>query len=235
MGVTVFTAFAQDAAGKLFAAGRYGEVYSFNGSLWVHEPVPAAGETSTFAWIQADGDGKVYAAEPFQLNVWDGTAWSPVAAPSPNFFFDLGGITCMTIGPDDVMWIGTNNGLVRWDGSTFTVFDTGNSPLPARQVQGVDVRGDGALAISSMEFGPITPFPNGVAFIKGDIADPADWTVWSYGSSPLPHYQLGSVKFGPRGDLWVSAISEGVVRIPIPLGSDPIEGSEETRIRDGRQ
>jgi hypothetical protein len=67
---------------------------------------------------------------------------------------------------------------------------------------------------SSMEFGPITPFPNGVAFIKGDIANPADWTVWSYGSSPLPHYQLGSLKFGPRGDLWVSAISEGVVRIP---------------------
>ena len=72
----------------------------------------------------------------------------------------------------------------------------------------------GALVVSSMEFGPVTPFPNGVAFIKGDINDPADWTVWSYGSSPLPHYQLGSLKFGPRGDLWVSAISEGVVRIP---------------------
>jgi hypothetical protein len=90
-----------------------------------------------------------------------------------------------------------------------------------------------------MEFGPITPFPNGVAFIKG--ADPADWTVWSYGSSPLPHYQLGSAKFGPRGDLWVSTISEGVVRIPTgnPTGS-PREsatrmGTADTAAEDVRQ
>ena len=213
MGVTLFTAFAEDAAGKLFAAAKYGEVYSFNGSLWVQEPVPPAGETSTFAWLEADSAGRVYAAEPFALSVWEGAAWSQVTAPWPDFFFDLGGITCMTIGPDDVMWIGTNQGLVRRDASGYTVFDTANSPLPARQVMGLDVRPDGALAISSMEFGPQTPFPNGVAFIAGDIADPASWTVWSYGSSPLPHYQLGAVAFDARGDLWVSAISEGMARI----------------------
>jgi len=213
MGVTLFTAFAQDAAGKLFAAGAYGEVYSFNGSLWVPEPVAQNGYTSTFAWLKADSTGRVYAAEPYELQVWDGTAWSTVSAPTPDFFFDHGGITCLAIGPDDVLWIGTNEGLVRWDGAAFSVFDTASSPLPARQVAGVDVRPDGAIGVSSLEFGPVTPFPNGVAFIKGDIADPVSWTVWSYGTSPLPHYQLGAVAFDARGDLWVSAISEGMVRI----------------------
>ena len=212
MGVTLFTKFVEDGAGTLFAAATYGEIFRFDGSLWVKEPVEFSGYTSTFAWLQADSTGIVYAAEPFALYRWDGLAWSEVPQPS-KFFFDLGGINCMTIGPDDVLWIGTSQGLVRWDGSDYTVFDTTNSPLPAAQVMGVDVRNDGALAVSSMEFGPTTPFPNGVSVIAGDIADPASWTTWSYGSSPLPHYQLGVVKFDARGDLWASAISEGAVRI----------------------
>ena len=54
-----------------------------------------------------------------------------------------------------------------------------------------------------------------MAFIDGDIGQAESWTVWSYGSSPLPHYQLGAVKFDVRGDLWVSAISEGMVRISL--------------------
>jgi ligand-binding sensor domain-containing protein len=218
MGVTLFTAFAEDAAGKLFAADEGALVYSFNGTLWVQEPLPPGSYTSTFAWLKADKAGHVYAARPLQLHRWNGVAWSEVPQPSPDFFFNLGGINCMTIGPDDVMWIGTNKGLVRWDGSAFTVFDTTNSPLPALQVQGVDVRADGVLAVSAHEFGAVTPFPNGVAFIAGDIADAASWHVWSYGSSPLPHYQLGPVKFDARGDLWVSAISEGMVRIQTDTG-----------------
>ena len=229
MGVTLFTAFAQDAAGKLFAAAAYGEIYSFDGSLWVQEPLPPGGYTSTFAWLEADRAGNVYAAEPFQLSLWNGVAWSEVPPPSPNFFFDLGGINCMTIGPDDVLWIGTNRGLVRWDGSTFTVFDTDNSPLPALQVMGVDVRRDGAIVVSSIEFGSVTPFPNGVAFITGDIGNPAKWTVWSYGSSPLPHYQLGAVKFDARGDLWVSAVSEGMVRIRTGTVLGPMPPTDATR------
>ena len=213
MGTDLFTVFAEDAAGRLFAATQGGQVYSFNGSLWVQEPLSPGSYTSTFAWLKADQAGQLYAAMPFHLHRWNGVAWSEVPQPSPNFFFDLGGITCMTIGPDDLMWIGTNQGLVRWDGSRFTVFDTANSPLPAKEVQGVDVRADGVIAVSAYEFGSITPFPNGVAFIDGPIEAAASWTVWSYGTSPLPHYQLGAVKFDAPGDLWVSAISEGMVRI----------------------
>jgi ligand-binding sensor domain-containing protein len=229
MGVTLFTAFAEDAAGRLFGATTYGEVFRFDGSLWVQEPLPMIGYTSTFAWLEADSTGHLFAAEPFNLYRWDGTTWSEVPQPSPDYFFDLGGINCMTIGSDDVVWIGTNMGLVRWDRSSFTLFDRSNSPLPAQQVMGVDVRPDGVLAVSSMEFGSTTPFPNGVSLIQGDIANPASWTTWSYGSSPLPHYQLGVLKFDPRGNLWVSAISEGVVRIRTSPTFRPGKMNVETR------
>ena len=213
MGVTSFTSFAEDAAGTLFAGTAYGEIFRFDGTAWAQVPLPPSGYTSAFDALKADGAGKIYAALPFDLHVWDGVAWSLVTTPTPSYFFDLGGINCVAIGPGGVVWIGTNQGLVRWDGTTFTLFDTTNSPLPARQVVGLDFRFDGAMAISSLEFGPSTPFPNGVAYIQGDIAVPQNWTVWSYGTSPLPHYQLGALAFDPRGDLWVSTISEGMVRI----------------------
>jgi hypothetical protein len=103
------------------------------------------------------------------------------------------------------------------------LFDRGNSPLPAAQVAGVDVRPDGVLGLTCLEFGPVVPFPNGVAIVDGDIRSAASWRTWSYGASPLPHYQLGRCRFDAEGSLWVSATSEGtaVLRHPAQrLGSD---------------
>jgi hypothetical protein len=47
--------------------------------------------------------------------------------------------------------------------------------------------------------------------------------VFSYGTHPLPHYQLGDVEFDADGDIWVSTISEGVTEIvlePVAVPGD---------------
>jgi ligand-binding sensor domain-containing protein len=207
MGVTLFTHFAEDAQGRLFAATQYGAIMRFNGNLWEQEAVSVYAP-SGFPGMQSDSLGDVWIAGWHDVWHWNGAQWSKVVLPNPNYFFDLGGINVLEIGPDDVKWFGTNDGLVRWDGVAFTRFSTENSPLPAKQVAGIDVRADGLLALTSLEFGAITPFPNGVAIVNGDIAEPASWTTWSYGTSPLPHYQLGECAFDAEGNLWVSALSE---------------------------
>jgi hypothetical protein len=69
----------------------------------------------------------------------------------------------------------------------------------------------------------VTPFPNGVCVIDGDPADPQSWAIWKYGSSPLPHYQLGNCKWDAEGSLWVSTVSEGVAVLlqpKLPLASN---------------
>jgi hypothetical protein len=76
------------------------------------------------------------------------------------------------------MWFGTNQGLVRFDGDTYSEFNTSNSPLPALEVQSVDVRSDGLVGLSTHEFGPVTPFPNGVVLIHGDASNSANWSVY---------------------------------------------------------
>jgi hypothetical protein len=184
-------------------------VFSFDGAGWSLEPASPGSYTSTFAGIEADGRGHVFAAQPFDIWEWDGRAWTTIELPYPEYLFDLGGVSAFAIGPDDTLWIGTNDGLVRYDGG-FRLFDQTNSPLPAKQVRGVDVAPDGRVGVSSHEFLATTPFPSGVAVIEGDPTDPTNWATYGYGTHPIPHYQLGPVVWDARGDLWVSAISEGV-------------------------
>lgn len=199
--------FAEDAAGHLFAASDNGRTFRFNGSLWVQEPVSPY-VMSHLPGMKADTQGNVWIAGSFALYKWDGRDWSLLG--DENLFFDWGGVTAFSIGPDDTLWIGTQSGLARWDGVNLDLFDTSNSPLPANAIRGIDVREDGTIGIAASDFQSTTPFPNGVALIRGDPALPSSWTVHSYGESPLPHYQLGNVAFDTQGTLWISAVSEGV-------------------------
>ncbi|MFM9995667.1 MAG: hypothetical protein ACKVU4_07690 [Phycisphaerales bacterium] len=208
MGVTNFSSFAEDAAGTVFAGGDYGEVYTFNGSLWVQQPTSPGSYTSNYAGVKSDSQGRVWAMGWLRAWLWDGAAWTEVGQSWS--IFDRGGINCFDFGPDDTLWIGTNQGLLRVSpqGQT-TFYTTANSPLPAKQVQGIDVRPDGVIALSSHEFLSTTPFPSGVAVITGDPGVAANWKTYRYGAHPIPHYQLGAVCWDADNNLWISALSEG--------------------------
>jgi ligand-binding sensor domain-containing protein len=209
IGVTLVTHFAEDMNGTIFAATYEGYILRFDGSTWTSEPPTAGRFTTTYAGIQSDSAGNVYAAGLWDINIWDGNAWSTLPLPNPKYFFNLRDITAFAIGPDDTLWIGTGKGLVRYANGQFTEFNTANSPLPAMVVVGVDVRPDGVVGLSSHEPDAPAPFPSGVSVIDGDPANAANWSIYQYGSSPIPHYQLGPVKFDAQGNLWISAISEG--------------------------
>ena len=59
--------------------------------------------------------------------------------------------TAMVQTPDDYLWFGTFNGLVRFDGVKFTVFDTGNTPeLPSSSVVNLHLDRNGRLWVSTL-------------------------------------------------------------------------------------
>ncbi len=216
LGVTLVTSFAEDTAGTIFASTTYGLTYRFNGAFWQQEPTSPGSYTSTYAGVKSDAHGHVWAMGWLRAYRWDGNVWSEVGQ---NWnIFDLGGINDYAFAPDGSLWIATNKGLLHVmdppNGAT-TLYTPANSPLPAIQVQAVDVRHDGLIAASSHEFRSVTPFPSGVAVIDGDPAAPANWTIYSYAQGQIPHYQLGDVGFDAAGNLWISAISEGAVRIQL--------------------
>ena len=215
IGVTNFSSFAEDAAGAIFAAEDYGLVYRFNGTQWVQQPTSAGSYTSSYAGVKADSQGRVWAMGWLRAYLWDGVTWTQVGQDWQ--IFDRGGINCFDIGPDDTLWIGTNQGLLRVSpqGQT-TFYTTANSPLPAKEVQGIDVRHDGVVALSSHEFLSTTPFPSGVAVISGDPAVAANWKTYAYGTHPIPHYQLGAVCWDADDNLWISALSEACAVLLAP-------------------
>jgi ligand-binding sensor domain-containing protein len=216
MGVGLWTYFAEDASDRLFSADKYGSIFRFDptGQRWVLEPIQPYAPMG-LPGMQADGQGNVWVAGWFDVYRWDGSGWSTISLPNPNYFFDLGGISCMDIGPDGVFWFGTAEGIVRWDGVTFALFNGTNTPLPANYVSGVDVRGNGLLAIAAGD----DANHSGVSLIDGDPSEAGNWTVYRYGSSPLAHWQVGQIAFDTDGDLWISCLSMGVVILRV--GLDP--------------
>ncbi len=225
IGVTLFTHFVQDAEGTLFAATQYGNVYSFDGNRWNTENVPHVGYISRYPGLFADASGRVWAIGWLDAFMWDGNGWTQVGQDWD--IFDRGGINAFAIAPDDSLWVGLNDGLLHVEPEIQTFYTPANSPLPALQVQGIDVRRDGLIGVSAHEFGPVTPFPSGVAIIDGDPNQPSNWSIYGYGTHPIPHYQLGAVKFDGNGDLWVSAISEGcsVIMVGATAGDVNCDGA----------
>jgi ligand-binding sensor domain-containing protein len=58
--------------------------------------------------------------------------------------------TAMVQTPDHYLWFGTFNGLVRFDGVRFTVFDTSNTPeLPSSGIVNLHLDGAGRLWVST--------------------------------------------------------------------------------------
>lgn len=235
MGVTLFPFFAEDGSGRLFAAAESGATYHFDDevNLWVREPVNPYAPFG-LPGMTADRQGNVWIAAWFDVHKWDGTAWSLLPLPYSNYFFDLGGINDLAVDPDGSLWFGTDEGLVHYDGAAFTLYNQTNTPLPAASITGIDIRADGVIGLAASDFGAQTPFPNGVCVIEGDISDPGNWTIYQYGKSPLPHYQLGRVRWDAQGRLWVSAISEGaaIVHWPAPGIDGDLDGDGDVDLAD---
>jgi len=110
--------------------------------------------------------------------------------------------------PNGGIWVGTYEGFARFDGATWTLYNQGNTGMPGTVVADVARRAsDGLIAIASYQGGTWT-YTGGVSIFDG-----ATWTHFTPENSPLIHWQVVAVEFDGNGDLWASAMSEGVVQI----------------------
>jgi signal transduction histidine kinase/ligand-binding sensor domain-containing protein/CheY-like chemotaxis protein len=100
--------------------------------------------------------------------------------------------------PDGYLWIATLEGLVRFDGVRFTVFDKSNTEaLKDNSINALEVSGDGSLWITTS--GGLTHLRDG-RFTTYTVAD------------GLSSNKLFAMQFGPDGSLWVTMLDGGLDR-----------------------
>jgi signal transduction histidine kinase/ligand-binding sensor domain-containing protein len=90
-------------------------------------------------------------------------------------------VTAITQTPDGYLWIGTYNGLARFDGVRFVTFDPANTPeLLHARVRGLFVDQQGTLWINTYE-GSLTTLRHGVFTLQRRNArlSEAEWTMVS--------------------------------------------------------
>jgi hypothetical protein len=133
------------------------------------------------------------------------TLYDPSNSPLPS-----GYILDLEADPSGGIWIGTAAGLVRFDGTTWVIYNQANTGMPGTVVYDVARRPtDGLIAIANNDPDHY-PYRGGVSIFDG-----ATWTHYTPDNSPLTHWQVVAVEFDANGNLWASPISEGVVQIMI--------------------
>ncbi len=93
---------------------------------------------------------------------------------------------------DGYLWVGTEEGLARFDGAHYTIFDRKTAPLPSNRVQALAETSDGSLWIGT---------ENGLARYK-------DRQFRSYSTRDgLPHNNIRALWAEPGGPLWITTVA----------------------------
>lgn len=138
-------------------------------------------------------------------NLWIGTTDSGlVKFDGTNFYkystsnsaIPADNIVCVNIDNQNRVWVGTDNGMGIFDGNSWTIFNTNNSPLLSNRVQ-------------------TFAFENNMAWIGSTAGllkyDNGSWQIFTVNNSNLPWPIINTISIDQNNLKWIGLSDSGVV------------------------
>ena len=105
----------------------------------------------------------------------------------------------------NAMWLATTTGLWKYDGSTWTNWNTTNSNIAADYVTAIDIDSNDSIYISAHNT-QIWPYYGGISYFDGTGTT---FTTFLAADSPLAHKQVEDIEVDSFGNIWALTQSEG--------------------------
>ncbi len=167
--------------------GSMAGVSMFDGSEWTSQL------TGGDMWdIEIDSDNNKWVTTmSYGLAFYNNSTWTyyTSAQMGTNCAFAI------AIDNSGVKWIGTDNGLVKYDGTNWTIYNTGNSPIPNDNVISLEIDINDNIWIGT-----------GGSGNTGGLAkfDRENWTVYTDDNSGLPSNYITDLMPDSEGNIWIS-------------------------------
>ncbi|MEP7264480.1 MAG: T9SS type A sorting domain-containing protein [Bacteroidota bacterium] len=147
--------------------------------------------------------GKMYFGGFREIAVLDNGTWSYVdssfLANGPiDYIYDI------AFDHTDKMWLATNHGVYKYDGTTWTNWTEANSNIAANYVTSIEFGGGDTVFIGAHNTQTF-PYYGGISIYNG-----TSWTSFLEGSSPIAHKQVEGLEMDKLGNLWIISQTEGV-------------------------
>ncbi len=152
--------------------------------------------------LLATPEGGLWIGTRFEgLAFLDGTTWSYFKPPAPPGAKASGGeepqgpqaqaIYDLALDSTGVLWVGTKvHGLLRFDGSTWTRYDTVNSDLPDNYTWSLVIDGENRVWVGT-RYGGVAVFDGG------------SWVIYNAHNSPLPSDDVGCLAIDSKQQMWI--------------------------------
>jgi len=100
----------------------------------------------------------------------------------------------IAVDKNDNVWIGGGDGLLKYDGKEFTLYNTQNTPMPLNFVKSVAVDSKNNIWFASCNI-------NTGGIVK---YDGKEWTVYTPDNSILPYNLVSNIEIDPSDNIWVA-------------------------------
>ena len=153
------------------------------------------------------------------IDIYENGTWTPMNLSAQG----ISNIRDIKFDSVDNMWLASEEGLWKYDGTTWTNWNETNSNIAANHVTAIDIDTNDQIYLSAHNT-QISPYYGGFSYFDGSGST---FTTFLDGSSPLAHKQVEDIAVDSFGNIWTLTQSEGF-SVYNPNGIDGFECIDHT-------